>query len=392
VDAAINGLSYDVIIVGAGPAGASCAFFLARNGLKVLVLEKDRFPREKVCGDCLTPTGVELTRELEVYPELLKKGVPIKGVRIITGTNTVNTTLFKTAGLTNGLVVKRFDLDHLLLKNAEKAGAEIRENAEVVDVTSEADFSCTVKYIAGGKTYVEKSRYAVIACGGGTPLLSKSIKIAYDCYRAVGVAVRGYFELKGSAGEFMELLAQPEHWPALGWIFPAGSNLVNAGIGFYLSEKRKIRDRTLSKAMQTFIQRGWHSSRTLKNASLLGQVKARRLCMGGIKRKPVINNIFLIGEAAGLVNPFTGEGIAHAMLSGKLAGISIFEAIEKGRDFDFAANAYVSRLQEELLSYYKTAIFLRNFAKSWTFTDILVRILNRSPSLSALNIKYWVKA
>lgn len=385
-------MNYDVIIVGAGPAGTSCGFFLAKNGLKVLILEKDKFPREKVCGDCLTPTGVSLTRELGIYSELLKVGKPLEGVRIITRQNTINTTLFIDAGLLNGIVAKRYDLDYLLFKNSEKAGAEIREGAEVVNITAEDNSYLKVEFNSAGKIYSEKSKFVVLACGGGTPLLFKLFKINYKSYRAIGVAIRGYFELKIEAGEFMELLAQPEHWPALGWIFPVDENLVNAGIGFYVNERSKIKDGTLSRVMNTFVQKGWYSSKILKGAKLVSPLKSKRLCMGGLKAMPSIKNIFLVGEAAGLVNPFTGEGIAHALLSGKLASKSILTAIKNNLNYDYASNEYVEMLRKELLSYYKTAIFLRNIARSWTVTDALVEILNKFPPLSAFNIKYWVKA
>lgn len=384
---------YDAIIIGAGPAGSSAAYHLSKAGLKVLLFEKYFFPREKVCGDTITPIGVALLEKMQLFNYLEIPPIKIRGVRIFTTRGGINQSQFKLNKNypPYSLSIPRSYLDKALKEVAEDAGAEAREGAKVVSINfNESGLASGVSFESNGHTFTEKAHFIVMACGGGTKLGVQALGMRLDDYKAVGVAIRAYFENVSGVEDYMEIYAEDRYWPGMGWIFPLADSRVNAGIGYYLKDSLK-RKASLNKSLSIFEKEGFYSGKRLVKAKMIGEPRAHKILMGGIKKKAFQKGIFLVGEAAGLVNPFTGEGIAPALKSGKWAAETIISACEKDLHTYEVLKTYQSKLNKEFYRYFTTGLILRKVASSNLITNTLVRVMNLNYKLGEFNLRFWIK-
>lgn len=384
---------FDVIVVGAGPAGSAAATRLSQNGFKVLLIDKKHFPREKVCGDCLTPTALTAVKELGLLEKLENKAYKLTGVKIIASGIKENKTDFNFLSdhPPFALVLSRKTFDYMLLKEAEKFGANIEEGFSVQKV-----FRDSGKYVVeaekSGKTYSFESNYVILSTGNSTDLIFKSAGLSQDDYRAIGVAIRSYVSFDSKAPNYMHILADQYLWPAMGWFFPAGDKIANTGIGFYLKDKNKFRS-SLSDVLYQFLQKSVLTDYLGGSLEILERPRSLKLLMGGLKRFPIETGLLLCGEAAGLVNPFTGEGMGPSMRSGLIACQTLMENLEKGiEDPVLIAKDFYSKLKKSFDGYFKTAILLRKIASSKSVTKNVIKLLNLSAFLSRFNIAYWIKA
>lgn len=384
---------FDVCVIGAGPAGSVAAALLTKSGFKVILLEKEEFPREKVCGDCITPPGVSNLLEQNLLNPDKNIFYRLTGVTILTSRTPPNLTSFSFKGKYTdyALIAPRKTLDSLLAKKAAEAGALFLPRTEATGVERK-DGGFVITATQNNEQVIFKSSSLIVAAGNYLPFLQKTLKLSINDYRACGVAIRAYFKLNHSAGSNMIIVADSDLWPAMGWIFPMKDNLVNAGIGFYLDEKHLVKG-TLSQIFKHFIKNSPLTSPILKQAKMLTQPKSKKIFMGGLKKYPAKSGILLCGEAAGLVNPFTGEGIAPAIKSAILAAQTVESFFSSGvKDPELISTAYYQKLMEEFETYMKTALFMKRLATRKFVTHNVLRILNLSPSLSQFNIRYWVKA
>lgn len=384
---------YDVIVVGAGPSGSSAAYHLAKAGLKVLLFEKDKFPREKVCGDAVTPVGITLLEEMGIFSYLNAPVFKIRGVRIFTTKGGVNEAHFKLdeSYPPYALTVPRYYLDKALKEAAENAGAEVREGTKVVSIQfNESGIASGVTFNSQNRTFIEKAHFIVLACGGGSKLAAEALGVKIIDFKAVGVAIRAYFENVTGIGDYMEIYGEDLYWPGMAWIFPMGENRVNAGIGYYLRDSLKMKA-SLNKSLSTFVEKGLYSSKRLARAKMISKPRALKIFMGGIKKKAFYNGVFLVGEAAGLVNPFTGEGIAPALESGKCAAQTIISAFQENWKISEIMSNYQKKIDSKFNRYFSAGLFLRKVASSNLVTNTIVRLMNLNHKLGELNLRFWVK-
>ncbi|HVQ92151.1 MAG TPA: geranylgeranyl reductase family protein, partial [Mycobacteriales bacterium] len=222
----------DVVVVGAGPGGATTAYHLAQAGLDVLLLEKSRFPREKVCGDGLTPRAVKSLIGMGIDVSASAGWVRNRGLRVIGGGRRLELPWPELASYPDfGLVRPRLDLDEILVRQAEKAGARLREDTAVTGPVLDRD----------GRVIGVSSRTAtfrapvVVAADGGSGRLALSLGIAKRDDRPMGVAVRRYYTSPRTHDDFLE--SWLELWdgerllPGYGWIFGVGDGTANVGLG-----------------------------------------------------------------------------------------------------------------------------------------------------------------
>ena len=317
----------DVIVVGAGPAGSATAFYLAQAGLDVLLLEKTRFPREKVCGDGLTPRAVQ---------QLIQMGVDIdapgwirnKGLRVVGGGHRFELDWPELSSFPNfGLVRTRQDFDQIMAAHAVKAGARLMEGVNVtgpvLDDRSGHIVGVTTK---DGATY--RSRVVVAADGNSTRLaLGMGLQRRTD--RPMGVAVRTYFESPRHDDDYLETWL--ELWdgdtllPGYGWIFGVGDGTCNVGLGMLnTSDAFKTIDyRDLLKRWVRNMPAEWGYT----EENMVGPIRGAALPMAFNRKPHYTRGLVLVGDSAGAVNPFNGEGIAYAMETGEIAAEVIARAL-----------------------------------------------------------------
>ncbi|HEY0537365.1 MAG TPA: geranylgeranyl reductase family protein [Actinoallomurus sp.] len=319
----------DVIIVGAGPAGSATAYHLAQAGLNVLLLEKTEFPREKVCGDGLTPRATK---------QLIKLGVDLdapgwirnKGLRIIGGGVRLELPWPDLASYPDyGLVRTRMDFDQILAERAVAAGAKLRLNTAVTEPILNDNGRIT-GVIA--KTPDGEARFSaplVVAADGNSTRLSLAMGLRKRDDRPMGVAVRRYYTSPRHDDDYLE--SWLELWdgerllPGYGWVFGVGDGTSNVGLGLLnTSESFKNVDyRGLLKSWLAGMPEEWG----YQEDNATGPVRGAALPMGFNRTPHYTRGLLLVGDAGGMINPFNGEGIAYAMESAEMAAEVIVQAL-----------------------------------------------------------------
>ena len=350
----------DVIVIGAGPAGATAAFHLAQSGLNTLVLEKTQFPREKVCGDGLTPRAVK---------QLLAMGVPTdgegwlrhKGLRIVGAGHTIELPWPELGSFPDyGLIRTRMDFDETLARHAQKAGARLYEQTTVTGPVFDKNdrvAGVTAKQADGSE--VTYRAPLVLVCDGNSSRFSLELGLHKREDRPMGVAVRTYYRSPRHNEDWLE--SWLELWdtsrgerkllPGYGWIFPVGDGTCNVGLGVLNNSCAfgKTDYRAMLKAWMASCPPEWGFS----EENRAGQVLGAALPMGFNRQPHYTRGALLVGDAGGMVNPFNGEGIAYAMESGALAAEVVVQALgREGAQRERVLEGYPKALQDAYGGYY----------------------------------------
>ena len=353
----------DVIVVGAGPGGSSTAYHLARHGVRVLLLEKSTFPREKVCGDGLTPRGTK---------QLLRMGIDIspeagwlhnKGLRCIGGGMRLELPWPELASTPNyGLVRTRMDFDDILSKQAVKAGAELRTGVSVTGPVLDEQSDRVVGVNAETENGPESFRAPlVVSADGVSGRFPLALGLAKREDRPMGVAVRRYYRSAVKADDdylesWLELRSKEggdRLLPGYGWIFGLGDGRVNVGLGVLNSSTAygKTNYRRMLTDWLTSTPPDWQLDEEHADGSILGAA----LPMGFNRVPHYTRGVLLVGDSGGMVNPFNGEGIPYAMESGELAAEVAAQALGRpeGPSRERALAAYPAELKVRYGGYYR---------------------------------------
>ncbi len=360
----------DVLVVGGGPAGSSCAFWLADAGWDVVVVEKKRFPRDKTCGDGLTPRSVRQLQDMGLGAAL-EGAHRYDGLRSCAYGRVLELPWPEHPSFpSHGYVITRHDLDQLVAERAAKAGATVLQGTEavepVVDAPSTAGAAaatgrlprCTgavVRDSATGATSTVRARYVVLADGANSRL-GRALGTSRNREWPLGLALRGYYRSPRHDDTFIESHLDIRDGsgavvPGYGWIFPLGDGRVNVGVGV-LSAEGRWRGVNTSRLMDAFVAQA-PSSWGLSPEASCGPPTGGKLPMGLAVGPRVGPTILTVGDAAGSVNPFNGEGIAYGYETGRLAASVLGRAL--AGEGDGALDDYERRLQQSYGLYYRVA-------------------------------------
>jgi geranylgeranyl reductase family protein len=342
----------DVAIVGGGPAGASAAHFLASRGHSVLVCEKKQFPREKTCGDGLTPRAIKMLERMGLGNELAS-WERVKGLRAHGGGRTLDLSFRQLDDWCDyGLVKPRRDLDRLVLERAEVAGAKVLMGAEVRSPRFSGDV-CTGLVARRDGLDEEVRAHWVICAEGAATKMTKALGRARDLTYPMGLAIRQYFrsplQHSGWFDAFLAVRSGHYSLPGYGWVFPVGDGTVNAGVGL-LSTYDGWRDVNLHVLQNEFLQslpKEWE----IGPDTACSKPRAGRLFMGGSMWPPHGPGFLIAGDAAGMINPFNGEGIAYGYETGYIAASHIDRALRDGSSP--ALEGYSSELKDTYEPYFR---------------------------------------
>ncbi|AJT41874.1 geranylgeranyl reductase family protein [Psychromicrobium lacuslunae] len=345
-----------VLIVGAGPAGSTAAYYLAAAGIDVTVLEKTHFPREKVCGDGLTPRAVK---------EIQLLGLPHdgegwrrnRGLRLIAQGRQVEVAWPELSDFPDyGLIRTRLGFDEELAAHARSAGARILEGHNVTGaLTDDAGrvigASAALLDANGRKTGETADFHAdvVLAADGNSTRTALSLGLAKRDDRPLGVAVRTYFSSPRQDEDWMEgwlELAGPSGpLPGYGWVFGVGDGSCNVGLGILNSSKEfgKLDYRKVLRDWTAAMPTEWG----FNPENQLGEIRGAALPMGFNRTPHYSPGLLLLGDAGGMVSPFNGEGISYAMESGRYAAEFIERAVLSNSRlaFDFALAGYADHIR-----------------------------------------------
>ncbi len=351
-----NIVKTDVLVLGAGPGGAATALFLAKENIPCIVMEKATFPRDKICGDALSGKVVEVLNRLDknIIDSLSAdaKALDCWGVTFVAPNGMPLSIPFKLDYASNserrlapGFIEKRIDFDNFLI------GLVKRESAiQLLENTAVESFEKTAEgFIVRSKDNKCEihTRLVIAADGAHSQFARQQGGIEVD-RKHFSAGVRAYYKnVSGiKTGNYIELHFLKDFLPGYFWIFPLADNACNVGLGIRsdVVSRRKI---NLKQKLGEVIKTHPVLKERFANAEITDDVKGYGLPLGSKKRKLSGDNYMLVGDAAALIDPFTGEGIGNAMLSGMCAAASAKACIE--------ADTFTA----DLLRNYDTAVYRR---------------------------------
>jgi geranylgeranyl reductase family protein len=366
----------DVIVAGGGPAGSTLAWDLARRGVRVTVLERTRFPREKVCGDYVEPRGLRILESMGCLERLEARGpLPISHSATFVDWQCCYRGEIPFYGLGGGLpphgyIIARDELDDEMLATAAQAGATVHQETSVTAVAA-GPAGVEVEARRGAKTVRYRAKL-IAGADGVNSIVGKSQGLTVDDPRHTAVAQRGYATVDGDVGEAVFCFDE-DLFPGYGWMFPLAGGRVNLGVGI-LSETRRRLDVHVPELFAEFVERFRQQHPRGGSLELCGPPIGGIVKTYGAAGPNHFDGGVLVGDAGCFVDPMTGEGITPAMESALLASPVLRAALDAGC-FDAGR-----------LSAYETA-FRAYFDPAMTFLDLCAATL-RNRHLA----RPWLKA
>ncbi|MBS1771919.1 MAG: geranylgeranyl reductase family protein [Bacteroidetes bacterium] len=380
-----------VIIVGAGPAGAGTSIYLTLAGIPHVIIEKATFPRDKVCGDaCSGKTAFVLRKAnpawLQEVFQQPDKFMPSHGIVFVAPNGKPLHIAYnpnrKPEDLAPGFTTPRMVFDNFLFEKLPSPYATIYQDAHIKDIKHH-DKGVTVTFTKGNETY-EVNAPLIVGADGDKGIVRKTFLNIGESPKAYAVGLRVYYT--GVTGlhkeNFIELHFLPEMLPGYFWIFPMPNGVVNVGVGI-LSERIRDKKINLREQMLHAIKTNPNISQRFANATLVDKIQGWGLPMG-MEQLPVSgDNFLLVGDAASLIDPFSGEGIGNALYSGMLAAYAIEKSLtEQQHSRAFLKQAYDDVLYKRIGDELKISATLQRLCRyPWLF-NFVVNKANKSKSLS----------
>jgi menaquinone-9 beta-reductase len=378
--------STDVLVIGGGPAGASAAYWLARYGHSVTIVERKSFPREKTCGDGLTPRAVHQLNEMGLADQLSQfhryNGLRATGMGRQLELQWPSHPVYPQYGY----VVRRRELDTIVARNAVAAGATLLEGHEALQPIVDRGFvRGAVVQPPTGEAIEIRARYVVVADGANSRF-GRSLGTFRTREWPYGTAIRTYWESPRHAEPWIESALDVKDrngnpMPGYGWIFPVGDGTVNIGVGL-LSTFREFKSVNTTHLLDAYAHQvadRWEINPDQPEC----KATSGRIPMGGSVGPKAGPSYLVIGDAAGSVNPFNGEGIDYAYETARMAAQVLHEALDAGDPT--ALQRYPSLLDEEYGEYFKVArLFARVIGR-----PALMRELTRA-GMHSRTLMEWV--
>jgi len=347
---------YDVIVVGAGPAGSTAATVLAKAGMRTLLVDRENFPREKACGDAVPASAFALMQELGLHGPFDSthfykvEQALIKGPRGVT----MQLPLTQEHGA-GSCIVTRYIFDQILLQNAMNRGTEfcslnvtgvIFKNQQVIGIKAKS-----------GKQELEFLGKVVIAADGASSIIARALKTPQpeDKYKAV--ALRGYVETERDLDTTARFSFLAPIQLGYGWFFPLGKRQANIGVGMRI-DSYKQRGISLPKALELYLETP--EIRELVGENKIQSIKTWQIPLCVTEQRRTFDGAILVGDAGGFVNPLTGGGIYQAMATGKYAAQASIRALQLGDSSSKGLSNFEMLWRKDLEGEMKRAAFVQN--------------------------------
>ena len=372
---------YDVIVVGGGPSGSSAATFLGMAGKDVLLLDRAKFPREKTCGDGISGKSVHVLQELGIT----------EGIKNVEHLDMYGVTFSSPKGVVvqipaakekektpPGYVCRREVFDDLLFQNAKNQATVIEQfNVDELIMENGAMTGVNGTNMATKEKMTFKAKIVVIANGAGS-VFTEKLGLKNNKPEHQVSALRAYYEGVEGVTDQIELHFVKEALPGYFWIFPLPDKKANVWIGMLVPDiqKNKI---NMEKVMYDIIEKHPMFAARFKNAKKITEVKRWHLPLGSWRPSKAYGNGFvLVGDCASLIDPFTGEGIGNALISGKIASKIIVEAFEKNDFSETVLSKYHTELYDEVGDELKTSYNLQRLGTNTWVLNMIIDKASRS--------------
>jgi geranylgeranyl reductase family protein len=372
--------AYDVAVVGAGPGGSAAAYYLSKRGLGVALLDRAAFPRDKTCGDGLTPRAVGVLQDIGILDDLLAIGQRIGGVEIVAPDGyALAASVPARGGLAAPmLIVPRVTLDDALRRRAVGSGARFEGETLVTNI-QQSTHGVVVSGRRAGRPFVTAARLCIIATGASTALLARLGLIAKA--PQMMLAARAYYDGTRLLDDRIQIRFDGVPLPGYGWVFPLSATSANVGVGYFpRGFTLRRRPPNAGVALQAFV-RGRGVTALLDGARRAGSAKGYPLRVDFPEAATSRERVLLVGEAAGLVNPLTGEGIDYALESAQIAAECAAGALSQDRPAGGTASEYDQAVRARFGRLFTFCRRVRDASLSARLLDGLVRVASRREDL-----------
>jgi geranylgeranyl reductase family protein len=375
----INATPYDVAVIGAGPAGSAAAYFLARGGLRVALLDKFEFPRDKTCGDGLTPRALEVLGSMGVLAQVEESAFCCNALTVRNSdamTYRINLSAPEDPPR-HILILPRYRLDDILRQHAVEAGAQFIPHAKVENIVQG---NGRVSLWTEGSQTVECT-WAILATGAHTGLLRNAGLLTHA--PPSNLAARAYFENVDGLDDTIVLFFDGVEYPGYGWVFPTGSGTANIGCGVFF-ESRTPQPTYLRHLLESHP----YLQRILKNARQVGPIKGHPLRTDFLHALRGKCRMLVVGEAIGLVNPITGEGIDYALESAQLAAGAFLYGWQHGFSPAAIQKNYQATLDRNFRFPFRLSLLLQRLFFQDGITQETLRRIQQRPYLQHVVIDF----
>jgi geranylgeranyl reductase family protein len=338
---------FDVIVAGGGPAGAASAIALAQADLSVVLVDRHAFPRDKVCGDFVSPLAVKQLQTLGItHTRPFSRSNVIRDAAVfLDGDHRLTGRVPTSSVLPASRVIPRKTLDNLLIERARSAGVEIRERCRV---TSFGARPRKIRVsVRDGVSEREIDAQVLIGADGSNSLVARLMRGHAPADDDRIVAVRGYYESVHGPAERADLYFSSGSFPGYCWLFPTLADAANVGLGMLRTTLPPTRDHLRSQ-LQRLIETDTALAKRLSGARPVTDIVGWALTTYNGDEAIVDDRTVLVGDAAGLINPLNGEGIQYALLSGLWAAETVRRCIARGDCSKSALQPYAARIGQEL--------------------------------------------
>ncbi|MCK9400321.1 MAG: NAD(P)/FAD-dependent oxidoreductase [Bacteroidales bacterium] len=366
----------DITIIGAGPAGTSAALALAKKGIPCLLIDKYQFPREKICGDGLSGKVISTLNKIDPdYVSGLSQSSfasSSRAVRFYSPDLKMIELSFKSDHffLPTGYVCKRIDFDHFLLKKALSFSTVNSEAGIHIEKLIRKDGTIILEDTDG--RCIAETRMVLLAAGADRKLIQQ-LDPSYPGQVEEGIGIRGYFDnVTGTDQQnAIEIHFLKELLPWYLWIFPFQDGSANVGLALPKPLARN-NPRSLKELLFHLIEKYPHLQVRFDNAKLNGKIEANRLPFYTGPLRIAGDNYLLLGDAARLIDPFTGEGIGNAMVSGYIAAEIASDCLDKNNFSYLNSKNYQQVIYKKLGAELNLGLKLQSLARKKRLLNLVI--------------------
>jgi menaquinone-9 beta-reductase len=374
----------DITIIGAGPAGTTAALALGKKGIPCLLIDKDQFPRQKICGDGLSGKVVSTLDKIDpgYVRELSQSGFASvsRAVRFYSPSLKMIELSFKPGQgiMPTGFVCKRIDFDQFLMtQTLNLSTVKFLQEIHVEKIVRN-EGSLILEDKEGRQ--VAETKLVLFAAGDNKRLIHQ-LDPSYQIPSA-GIGIRGYFENVTGSDEnnAIEIHFLKDLLPWYLWIFPFRDGSANAGLALP-SELAKDNPLNLKDLFFHLIDKYSHLKKRFENAKLTGKMEAGKLPYYSGQTKVAGDNYLLLGDAAKIIDPFTGEGIGNAMLSGYYAAETAADCLEKNDFTSLITKNYQHQIDKNPGAELKLGLKLQKLARSQFLLNLVIGRASRNEDI-----------